>query len=122
MEWYIAVLKKYATFTGRSRRKEYWFFALFNIIISIVLTIVDAVFGTLSVETGLGLLSGVYSLAVLIPSIAVTVRRLHDVGRSGWWLLIAFLPLVGVIVLLVFMLQDSKEENEYGISPKLVAL
>lgn len=122
MEWYIAVLKKYATFTGRSRRKEYWFFALFNIIISIVLTIVDTVFGTLSVETGLGLLSGVYSLAVLIPSIAVTVRRLHDVGRSGWWLLIAFLPLVGVIVLLVFMLQDSKEENEYGISPKLVAL
>jgi uncharacterized membrane protein YhaH (DUF805 family) len=121
MDWYIAVLKKYATFSGRSRRKEYWFFALFNIIISIVLTIVDTLFGTMSVETGLGLLSGIYSLAVLIPSVAVSIRRLHDIGRSGWWLLIAFIPLLGVLVLLVFMLQDSKEENEYGVSPKLAA-
>ncbi len=119
MNWYLEVLKKYAVFEGRSRRKEYWFFFLFNIIISIVLSIVDGITGTFSAKAGLGLLSGIYSLAVLIPSLAVSVRRLHDISRSGWWLLIALIPLVGAIVLLVFMLQDGKAgQNQYGANPK----
>ncbi len=119
MNWYLEVLKKYAVFSGRARRKEYWYFVLFNIIISIVLAVIDGVTGSFSAEAGMGLLGGIYTLAVLIPGIAVSVRRLHDTERSGWWLLIALVPLIGVIVLLVFMVQDSKlGQNQYGANPK----
>jgi|SRR5690625_3002426 len=119
MNWYLEVLKKYAVFSGRARRKEYWFFVLFNIIISIVLAVIDSVTGSFSPEAGTGLLGWIYTLAVLIPGIAVSVRRLHDTGRSGWWLLIALVPLIGAIVLLVFMVQDSKPgQNQYGANPK----
>lgn len=119
MNWYLEVLKKYAVFSGRARRKEYWFFVLFNIIISIVLGVIDGVTGSFSPEAGMGLLGGIYTLAVLIPGIAVSVRRLHDTERSGWWLLIALVPLIGAIVLLVFMVQDSKPgQNQYGANPK----
>ncbi len=121
MNWYLEVLKKYAVFNGRARRKEYWYFFLFNIIISIVLGIIDGVTGSFSPEAGMGLLGGIYMLAVLIPGIAVSVRRLHDTNRSGWWLLILLIPLVGAIVLIVFLASDSKpEENQYGVNPKLV--
>ena len=85
MNWYLDVLKKYAVFSGRARRKEYWFFVLFNIVISLVLGLIDGVIGSASAETGVGLLGGIYALAILIPTIAVAVRRLHDTGRSGWW-------------------------------------
>ena len=119
MNWYLEVLKKYAVFSGRARRKEYWFFVLFNIIISIVLAVIDGVTGSFSPEAGMGLLGGIYTLAVLIPGRAVSVRRLHDTERSGWWLLIALVPLIGAIVLLVFMVQDSKPgQNQYGANPK----
>jgi uncharacterized membrane protein YhaH (DUF805 family) len=119
MNWYLDVLKKYAVFSGRARRKEYWMFFLFNLIVSIVLTIIDGVIGTLSAEAGVGLLSGLYTLAILVPAIAVTLRRLHDTSRSGWWILIALVPLVGGIVLLVFMLLDSTPgDNQYGPNPK----
>lgn len=122
MNWYIAVLKKYAVFSGRARRKEYWFFALFNIIFSFVLGFIDAVVGTFDPSIGIGLLGGVYSLAVLLPGIGVFVRRLHDTGRSGWWFFIAFVPIVGAIVLLIFMFLDSNpDENQYGPNPKLEA-
>jgi uncharacterized membrane protein YhaH (DUF805 family) len=122
MNWYLQALKQYAVFKGRARRKEYWFFALFNLIVSAVLTVVDYMTGSLDMELGVGLLSGLYSLAILIPSLAVTVRRLHDTDRTGWWLLIAFIPLIGAIVLLVFMLLDSKPgDNQYGPNPKGVA-
>jgi uncharacterized membrane protein YhaH (DUF805 family) len=122
MNWYFKALKKYAVFAGRARRKEYWFFALFNILISIVLTIIDVVTGTYNPKVHLGLLGGLYSLAVLIPGIAVSVRRLHDTNRSGWWLLIALVPLVGAIVLVVFLAQDSQlSDNQYGPNPKIVA-
>lgn len=122
MDWYLGVLKQYAVFKGRARRKEYWFFILFNLIASLLLTLVDFMTGSLDTELGMGLLSGLYSLAILIPSLAVTVRRLHDTGRTGWWLLIGLIPLIGAIVLLVFMLLDSQpNDNEYGANPKGVA-
>ncbi|MEP3561881.1 MAG: DUF805 domain-containing protein [Marinobacter sp.] len=122
MNWYLEVLKKYAVFSGRARRKEYWFFILFNIIISLVLGAIDGVMGSYSETAGVGLLGGIYSLAVLIPGIAVTVRRLHDTGRSGWWFLIVLVPVIGALVLLVFMVLDSKpEQNQYGANPKQVA-
>ncbi len=119
MNWYIEVLKKYAVFDGRARRKEYWFFVLFNVIISIVLAVVDSAVGLSSDAGNVGVLGGIYSLAVLIPSIAVTVRRLHDTERSGWWILIAFVPFVGGIILLVFTVFDGTPgPNKYGADPK----
>ncbi len=120
MNWYLAVLKKYAVFGGRARRKEYWYFQLFSILIYIVITIIDGVTGTFSPEGGFGLLGSLYCLAVLIPGFAVVVRRLHDTGKSGWWLWIVLVPLVGAIVMLVFMVQDSQPgENQYGLNPKV---
>ncbi|NJD23812.1 MAG: DUF805 domain-containing protein [Betaproteobacteria bacterium] len=119
MNWYLEAVKKYAVFDGRARRKEYWYFVLFNTIIFVVLTIIDVLTGSYSQEAGMGLLGGIYTLAVLLPSIAVAVRRLHDTARSGWWLLIALIPLIGAIVLLVFMVKDSSPgQNEYGANPK----
>ncbi|MEZ5554085.1 DUF805 domain-containing protein [Haliea sp.] len=121
MNWYLDVLKnKYAMFNGRARRKEYWFFVLFNILASIALGIVDTITGTFNDEMGVGLLGGIYWLAVLIPAIAVAVRRLHDTGRTGWWLLLAFIPVIGGLVLLIFMVFDSEPgDNQYGPNPKL---
>ena len=122
MNWYIGVLKKYAIFEGRARRKEYWYFILFSLIISIVLTVVDGVIGTLSTGTGMGTLSGIYALGVLIPTIAVGIRRLHDTNRSGWWLLISLVPVIGAIVLIVFMASaGNPEPNKYGANPILAA-
>ncbi|KGD65230.1 hypothetical protein Y5S_01664 [Alcanivorax nanhaiticus] len=112
MQWYLAVLKNYAGFSGRAHRTEYWMFVLFNIIISFVLGFVEGLFG------GPGILGLIYSLAVLIPGIAVAIRRLHDTGRSGWWLLISLVPVVGFIVLLVFMvLEGESGANDYGDAP-----
>ena len=119
MSWFVEALKKYAVFSGRSRRKEYWFFVLFVVIISIVLNIIDGLIGAYDRSMGAGLLSTIFSLAILIPSIAVSVRRLHDIDRTGWWVLIALVPLVGWIVLLVFHVQDSTPgTNRYGPNPK----
>ena len=119
MSWFVEALKKYAVFSGRSRRKEYWFFILFVVIISIVLNIIDGLIGAYDRSMGAGLLSTIFSLAILIPSIAVSVRRLHDINRTGWWVLIALVPLVGWIVLLVFHVQDSTPgTNRYGPNPK----
>ncbi len=113
MSWYIAVLKKYFVFSGRARRKEYWMFALFNFIIAIVLGVVGGILGT-------AIIGMLYSLAVLIPGIAVTFRRLHDIGKSGWWLLLLLVPIIGVIVILVFMFLAGEEgDNQYGSNPKL---
>ena len=123
MNWYLEVLKKYAVFSGRARRKEYWYFSLFNLLITIVLAVIDGMTGTLIAEANIGLLGGIYALAILIPFLAVSVRRLHDTDRSGWWLLITLIPLIGAIVILVFMVQDSKpNENQYGSNPKGAAV
>jgi uncharacterized membrane protein YhaH (DUF805 family) len=119
MNWYIKVLKNYAVFSGRAQRAEYWFFVLFNVVVSFGLLVVDGVIGTYNAQTGVGLLYGVYALGVLIPSIAVSVRRLHDIGKSGWWLLLLFIPFIGPIVLFVFFVLDSQAvTNAYGPNPK----
>ncbi len=116
MEWYLKVLRQYAHFEGRARRREYWYFALFNVLVALGLGLIDG-------ALGIGVLGPLYSLAVLIPGLAVSVRRLHDTGRSGWWLLIALVPIIGVIVLLVLMCLDSEAgANQYGPSPKEAAV
>ena len=116
MNWYLAVLKNYAGFSGRARRKEYWTFVLFNVIFSIVALILDYLVGTVVLFLAL------YALAVLIPGIAVLVRRLHDVGKSGWWYFISFVPIIGGIWLLVLLFTDSSPgENQYGPNPKEIA-
>ena len=122
MNWYLHVLKNYATFSGRARRKEYWMFFLISALISIVLTLLDILLGTYSMEYEAGLFSGLYSLLILLPSIAVVVRRLHDTDRSGWWILISLIPLIGVIVLFVFICLDSQPgTNRFGANPKEAA-
>ena len=119
MNYYIEVLKKYIAFSGRARRAEYWYFALFNSIISVLLIVIDQLIGTHGQNSTMGVLSGLYSLAVLLPSLGVLVRRLHDTGRSGWWWLIAFIPLIGAIILIVFTVSDSTPgDNKYGSNPK----
>ncbi|MDQ1431181.1 MAG: hypothetical protein QOF40_1783 [Actinomycetota bacterium] len=111
--WKQVVLERYAQFTGRARRAEYWWFSLATLIVGVVLSVLGAVSSIFLI------LYYVYALAVLIPSLAVGVRRLHDTGRSGWWLLIALVPIVGVIVLIVFFATDSKPgTNQYGTSEK----
>ena len=119
MNWYLGVLRKYAVFGGRAKRKEYWMFILFNTIFFAILLFIDTMLGTLSAQGGIGLLSGLYLLAVLLPTAAVTVRRLHDTDRSGWWILVDLIPFVGPIILLVFLLQDGTPGyNEHGPNPK----
>lgn len=121
MEWFLKVVKSFS-FEGRARRKEYWMFVLVAVVIALVLGFIDGMLGTYSLSTGIGLLGGIFSIAILIQSIAVGVRRLHDTGRSGWWLLIAFIPFVGPIIVLVLMALEGKQgDNQYGSDPKLAA-
>lgn len=116
MEWYLNVLKNYVGFQGRSRRKEYWMFFLVNTIISLILSILERILHIPPFLTGL------YSLAVLLPSLAVSVRRLHDTGKSGWWILIGIIPIIGDIVLIIFYCFDSDQtDNKYGSNPKLTS-
>ena len=118
MKWYLKVLKQYAVFKGRARRKEYWMFVLINFIIGLVLGLVGPSGGDSA--NGQSLLLSVYTLALLIPSIAVGVRRLHDIGRTGWWMLISLIPFIGILILIIFFVQDSEpKENQYGPNPKL---
>ena len=105
MNWYLVVLKKYAEFNGRARRSEYWYFVLFNTIISVVLAAIGYAANT-------SILRGLYSLAVLLPSIAVGVRRMHDVGKSGWFVLV---PIYNLILACT---EGDSGENEYGPDPK----
>ncbi len=120
MNWYLSVLKNYAVFIGRARRKEYWMFALFNIIFCIVAMILDKIFGTAYAGImGGGLIYYLYCLAVLIPSLAVAVRRFHDVGKSGWFLFIGLIPIIGAIWILVLLCSDGNPgANIYGANPK----
>ncbi len=116
--WYLAALKKYAVFSGRAQRKEYWFFYLFNFLITLALSSAEVVLN-IAPESDRSVSVMLYFLAVFIPVIAVSVRRLHDTGRSGWWLLIGLIPLLGVLILLFFMIEDGNVgQNAYGLNPK----
>ena len=119
MEWAVLPLKKYADFTGRARRKEYWMFVLLSFGLYIVSAILDSVAGMSGTIGGVyGPIMTAVALGLLVPSIAVGVRRLHDTDRSGWWLLLAFVPFVGGLVLLVFMiLEGSRGSNRFGPDP-----
>ena len=119
MEWATLPLKKYAEFTGRARRKEYWMFVLLVFAIYIVAAIIDGILGMGGMIAGAyGPLMTIAALALLIPSIAVGARRLHDTNRSGWWLLIGLIPIVGSIILLVFfILEGTRGANQYGPDP-----
>lgn len=118
MDWYLIALKKYAVIDGRARRKEYWYFFLFNLIIMLLLSTVDYTVGTVDIESGTGLFGTLYALAIFIPSITVGVRRLHDLGRTGWWMLLSLIPIIGSIILIIFFVQPSESgKNEYGPNP-----
>ena len=125
MDWYLMVLRRYAQFDGRSRRKEFWIFALFNILIILASLFVRfASFGVMVhdnyTETVLSIPLAFYILVIIIPSLAVTVRRLHDTGKSGWMILLCLIPIVGEIIVLVFTVLDSDPgPNQYGPNPKL---
>jgi uncharacterized membrane protein YhaH (DUF805 family) len=121
MKWYVMVLKKYADFNGRARRMEYWMFSLFNFLFLMVALTLDNIVGSTIGNLFYGLFYLVYAFAVLLPGLAVMVRRLHDVGKSGWMFLVALIPLIGGIWLLVLLCTDSTPgENEYGPNPKEV--
>lgn len=116
MNWYLKVVRdNYANFKGRARRQEYWMFAFINLIIILILNTVDRViFGS-----SMAILSSLYGLAILIPGIAVAVRRLHDTDRSGWWALLGLIPVIGTIALIVMMCFNSTSgENRFGPNPK----
>jgi uncharacterized membrane protein YhaH (DUF805 family) len=116
MNWYFAVLKKYADFNGRAGRAEFWMFTLISTIVSVILYFID---GGIMPSSNVRVLNTLYSLAVLVPSLAVSVRRLHDTGRSGWWTLVNVIPILGQLVYLVFLVQDSQGANQYGSSSKM---
>ena len=119
MKWYIYALQRYAQFTGRSQRKEYWYFFLFTFIFSLILGFIENLTGIVDESSGWGFLTGIFFLAMFIPTIAVTVRRLHDTGRTGWWALLPLVPIVGGIALLVLCALDSEPgSNRFGPNPK----
>ena len=112
-----SVFSQYVGFTGRARRSEFWYWTLFQIILGIIASILDRA----AFDRNNGAFSAVVGLALLLPSLAVAVRRLHDSGRTGWWLLIGLIPVIGTIVLIIFYVQDSQGDNKYGPSPKGVS-
>jgi uncharacterized membrane protein YhaH (DUF805 family) len=115
MNWYLEVMKKYAVFSGRARRKEYWMFVLFNMIIVFVLSFIEGMIGTTSSRNGQSILTNIYQLAVMIPSIAVGIRRMHDTDHSGWWLLF---PIVNIIFAVS---EGTHGDNKYGSDPKAIS-
>jgi len=119
MNYYLTVLKKYAVFTGRARRAEYWYFILVSIIVGMLIGMVDGLINFAVGDFPIGVLGLVYSLAIVIPSLAVFVRRLHDTDHSGWWVLLTAIPIIGFIVLLVFTTKEGQPgPNQYGPNPK----
>ena len=120
IQWYKkVVIENYANFNGRARRSEYWYFTLANLILLTIGVILDNVLGINFGRIPYGPISIFYYLAILIPGLAVIVRRLHDVGKSGWYFFISFIPFIGGIWLLVLFLTDSQAgDNQYGPNPK----
>lgn len=109
---------KYVDFSGRARRSEFWYFVLFTLLVGVVSGVVDSILGT-DFDTSGGLINSVTSLALFLPSLAVAVRRLHDIGRSGWWILLGLIPIVGWIIVIVWYCTDTRRgDNQYGPDPK----
>lgn len=133
MDWMLLPLRRYAKFTGRARPKEYWMFVLFLFLCFLLLSVVEGALGlsttnhwfqrgpwwaSMGASTRGGPLTGLFTLAMLIPYLAVAVRRLHDSDRSGWWLLIAFFPIIGSIVLIIFFIMGgTRGPNRFGLDP-----
>ena len=123
MNYYFAALKKYVDFSGRARRSEYWYFALFNIIFLIVAMALDNLLGTTVPPMPYGAFYIIYGMLVLIPGLAVFVRRMHDLGKSGTYIFLAFIPLIGAIWLLVLLITEGEAgDNKYGADPKAVSI
>ncbi len=113
-------MKKYIDFSGRARRKEYWIFILFNLIFGVVALILDLMLGSVNENLGYGLFYSLFYLGIILPTWSVTVRRLHDVGKSGWWIFIGLLPFIGAIWLFILTVTDGQAaSNRYGANPKL---
>jgi uncharacterized membrane protein YhaH (DUF805 family) len=111
--WFILPFKRTADFNGRSGRSEFWTFAIINTILLFVL------FYSAELSNILNFIAKLYTLLIIVPSIAVGIRRLHDIGKSGWWLLLLFIILIGLPVLIYFFIQDSEQgSNEYGVNPQ----
>jgi uncharacterized membrane protein YhaH (DUF805 family) len=122
MEWYLKALKNYAGFGGRAQRKEFWLYILFYVLFGTAVGLIEMMLGMRGPEGQGGPLSLLYALAFLVPTIAVAVRRLHDSGRTGWWLLLGFIPILGALVLIFFYVLDSEPgDNPYGPNPKGVS-
>ena len=122
MEYYLKVLKNYATFSGRARRSEYWYFFLYHFIFCIAAVMIDNFLGLAYIGKVYGPIYSLYSLAVFIPSLAVGVRRMHDIGKSGWMLLAVLIPLIGAIWILILLFTDSQPgSNKWGENPKETA-
>lgn len=110
IDWFKKCLRNYANFSGRARRKEYWYFVLIQSVLAFIATIIDYI-----IFSNLGLFYFVTALGLFIPSLAVTIRRLHDTSRSGWWMLISIIPLIGSILLIVWLATETKPEvNQWG--------
>ena len=123
MNWYLLVLKKYVDFSGRARRKEYWMFVLFHVIFVVAAVVIDSLMGLTFDASGLGAVYLLYALATFLPGLAVSVRRLHDIGKSGWMILVSLIPIIGGIWLLVLAVTEGEPNaNQYGPNPKLVAV
>jgi uncharacterized membrane protein YhaH (DUF805 family) len=119
LSYYNQALRQYATFSGRARRAEYWSFTLVNALICFGLLVIGKVWPTVTLVTVIAML--LYGLATFLPGLAVLVRRLHDTGRSGWWVFITFVPYVGSLILLVFVcLPSTPGENTYGSVPAVL--
>lgn len=120
LDWATLPLKRYADFSGRSRRKEYWFFVLGVFIVAIILSIIEGAAGLSGMIAGAyGPLTALFFLGILVPSIAVQVRRFHDQDKSGWWVLIGLIPILGGLAVLVFMfLEGTRGPNRFGPDPK----
>lgn len=114
MHWYISVLKNFGNFNGRARRKEYWMFVLFNFLITLAISLMELALPSMVY------LRVIYGLAVIIPGLSLSIRRLHDIGKSGWYNLVAFIPLIGAIWLLILTCTEGDSgSNQYGPNPKI---
>jgi len=121
MNWFLMAMRKYANFSGRSQRAEYWWFFLVYFLLMILAVFIDVALGLTMGESGVGVLTLMLILLFFIPVISVGVRRLHDIGRSGWWMLLMIVPFGSLVLMVMAMLDSKPETNKWGPSPKDVA-